>query len=382
MEYKKRKKVLFLITKSNWGGAQRYVYDLATNLDQRIYEPVVAMGGAGELLTMLRNAGIRTITITSLVRDVSTKHEWEFFKELRSIIKQEQPDIFHINSSKAGAVGAVVGRMCQVPRIIFTAHGWAFNEQRPWWQKKVIKGIHWITVLLSHQTIAVSRAIITQMNWPGAESKMKLIHPGRTIGPMYDHEEAREKICDFFPNLRPYSNDPWIICIAELHPIKRHDILIQATASMQYSHDTLRFIFIGNGESRRALEQQVKKLGLDNHVCITGALTDAARFIKAATILTLVSDSESYGYVIHEAGLAGIPVIATNVGGIPDIVTNGKSGLLITPNSPDAFVAAATELLNNDIKRQQLGTTLHEHMELRTVARMTTQTAALYESTR
>ncbi len=382
MEYKKRKKVLFLITKSNWGGAQRYVYDLATNLDKDRYDPVVAMGGAGELVTMLRNAGIRTISINSLLRDVSVKHEWEFVKELRSILNTEKPDIFHINSSKAGAVGSLVGRWCRVPMIIFTAHGWAFNEHRPWWQKVIIKGIHWVTVLLSNQTIAVSRSIITQMNWPGTEQKMKLIHPGRTIGPMYDASEAREKICDFFPRLSPYKQAPWIFCIAELHPIKRHDVLINAMSEIIKHVPDAKLICIGNGELRGILENTTKIKGLHESVFFTGNLTDAARFVKAATVLALTSDSESYGYVLHEAGLGGVPVVATNTGGIPDIITHRASGLLVPCNDSVATATAIRNLLENSTTREQLGATLKEHMEIRTVGRMTNQTVSIYESLR
>jgi len=153
-----RKKVLFLITKSNWGGAQRYVYDLATHLDQTKFEPVVALGGDGELVTLLDHAGVRVIRINSLTRDISLKKEKEFASELYKIIRIEKPDILHVNSSKAGGVGTALGRILRVPRIIFTAHGWAFNEERPWWQRMVIKFLHWVTVLLSHRTIAVSGA--------------------------------------------------------------------------------------------------------------------------------------------------------------------------------------------------------------------------------
>lgn len=124
-----REKILFLITKSNWGGAQRYVYDLAVTLDKEQFEPIVVLGGDGVLKNMLEHAHIRTISIKTLQRDVSIKKEFAFANELRKIIKEEKPSVLHVNSSKAGGVGALIGRLTGVPRIIFTAHGWAFNEQ-------------------------------------------------------------------------------------------------------------------------------------------------------------------------------------------------------------------------------------------------------------
>ena len=206
-----RKKVLFLITKSNWGGAQRYVYDLATNLDREKFEPVVALGGNGILADMLENAGIRVINIESLGRNISLKKEWVFARELWQILRVERPDVFHVNSSKAGGVGTLLGRLLRAPNVIFTAHGWAFNEDRPLWQKLITKFLHWITVLLSHRTIAVSSAIVKEMNWPGALRKMKIVNPGRTIGPMYQKIEARGKIFSraYYPTNLTLGSSVW-----------------------------------------------------------------------------------------------------------------------------------------------------------------------------
>jgi Glycosyltransferase Family 4 len=129
-----RKKVLFLITKSNWGGAQRYVYDLATNLDLTKFMPVVALGGDGPLSQMLQNAQIPVVGLTQMRNSTSLKQAWSSYWELVRVIKSEKPDVLHLNSSVAGLVGAIAGRFARVPHIIFTAHGWAFNEDRPWWQ--------------------------------------------------------------------------------------------------------------------------------------------------------------------------------------------------------------------------------------------------------
>ncbi len=377
---KKPAKILFLITKSNWGGAQRYVYDLATNLDLNQFEPVVAMGGNGVLTEMLYNAGIRTIKIESLGRDISIKKELAFARELWQILRTERPDVFHVNSSKAGGVGAFLGRLACVPKVLFTAHGWAFNEDRPLWQRLIIKFLHWITVLLSHRTIAVSNAIVKQMNWPGVQHKMKIINPGRTIGPMYEYAEARKKIIDFYPNLLPYQTDPWLVCVAELHPIKRHSILIDAVARLTKYYPTLRLMCIGEGQERANLEKLIVEKNLTENIFLTGNITEVARFLKAFDIFVLVSKSESYGYVLHEAGLAGLPVVATNVGGIPDIITDKISGLLITPDSVDQTVHALQTLLGDVNLQDTLGHNLQKNLGARTVEKMTTQTVYLYNA--
>lgn len=375
---KQTKKVLFLITKSNWGGAQRYVYDLATNLDRQVWEPVVALGGNGTLVEMLHHAGIRTIPLSDLERDINLKKEWRFAITLWRLLREEQPAVFHINSSKAGGVGALVGRLARVPRIIFTAHGWAFNEDRPGWQKFIIKALHWITVLLSHQTIAVSQALLRELRWPGARRKMTVINPGRTIGVMYDKDAARRELISRFPILTPYQNDDWIGIVAELHPIKRHRILIDAVGQLRLIRPTIRLICIGDGSLHSDLSALIRARGLEQHVFLLGSVVEAARLLPAFTVMTLPSKSESYGYVLHEAGLARVPVVATAVGGISDIINHELSGLLVPPDDGPTLAAALNQTLVDSDRTQGFVQSLHTHLLERTVARMVTTTTLLY----
>ena len=186
-----RKKILFLITKSNWGGAQRYVFDIASNLDKERFEAVVALGGDGMLAQELKKHHVRVIHIENLVRDISLFRELRAITELWRIIRAERPDVLHINSSKAGGLGALIGRIAQVPSIIFTAHGWAFNEDRSPLSRCLIKILHACTVLLSHITVAVSETLKAQLNIPFLQKKMIVIHNGRTITSLLGRNEAR-----------------------------------------------------------------------------------------------------------------------------------------------------------------------------------------------
>ena len=380
MKLPPRKKVLFLITKSNWGGAQRYVYDLATNLDRTKFEPVVALGGSGPLSTMLENAHIKVVYLAKMKNATGFKQARMMIAELRRVIKSENPDIFHLNSSVAGLIGAIAGRLSRVPTLIFTAHGWAFNEDRPFQQRLIIKTLHWLTVLLCDRTIAVSNALVTQMSWPGAHRRMKVINPGRTIGAMYDKREAREKIIDFCPPLSSAATNYWLLCLAELHPIKRHNLLIAAFATRIKTNPQNRLILIGEGEERFKIEQQIADLELSNHVFLLGNIVEAARFLKAFDAFVLVSKSESYGYVLHEAGLAGVPIIATNVGGIPDIIKNGEDGILIRPDNVHILTQALADIQTNPQRAQSRATTLRQKLTTKTVAKMTRQTESLYNS--
>ncbi len=373
-----KKKVLLLITKSNWGGAQRYVYDLATHLDKELFSVTVVVGGNGQLTEVLAHQHIDCLSLPTLNNSLRPAALWQTGRDLFTLLRRERPDILHVNSSVAGLIGTFVGRLARVPRIIFTAHGWAFNEERPHWQRIIFTFFHWLTVLLSHRTIAVSLAIVKQLPLPRVMNKMKVLHPGRTIGVMYDRNEARNILGQELPALREHMNDTLIGSIAELHPIKLQSVLIKSLVPLLKKFPKVRLIIIGEGKERENLQQLIEELNLTESVFLVGAINEAARLLKAFDIFVLSSLSEAYGYVIHEAGLAELPVIATNVGGIPEIIENGVSGLLIEPNNPQALSQALDTLLSDEDLRAKYKVALHEEMKNRTLEKMVRATEALY----
>ena len=132
-------KILYGITKSNFGGAQRYVFDLAKAAQEHEHDVSVLCGGDGLLASKLKAKNINVITLDKLERDISITKEISSFFQILKFLREEKPDIFHINSSKMGGLGGLAGRLTGVKKIIFTNHGWAFNEPRPNWQKILIK---------------------------------------------------------------------------------------------------------------------------------------------------------------------------------------------------------------------------------------------------
>lgn len=374
-----RKKVLFLITKSNWGGAQRYVYDLATGIDEGQFEAVVALGGQGELRDRLEQSGIRVISIESLQRDISLKQELAFARELLAIVRRERPYVLHVNSSKAGGVGTLIGRLCRVPNVIFTAHGWAFNEDRPAWQKILIKILHYLTVLLSHRTIMVVGALLRQLRWPGVESRAKIISLGRSIGVTFSREEARARLAEMY-HLDPstLNDETWVGNIGELHPTKRQGLLIDSMVPLLREHPDRKLFIIGGGQLEATLRAQIRATGLEGQIIMTGALHDAARFLKAFDVFVLCSHTEAYGYVAHEAGLAEVATVVTNVGGLPEMIEHEVSGLVIPPNDAPALRTAIAELLTDSTKRAALARTHYDRMQARTLEKMVHATETLY----
>jgi glycosyltransferase involved in cell wall biosynthesis len=153
---------------------------------------------------------------------------------------------------------------------------------------------------------------------------------------------------------------------------------VKAFAQVIKSVPNARLILIGEGTNRPTIENQITRYDLGKHIFVLGSIVEAARFLKAFDVFALVSKSESYGYVLHEAGLAGLPVIATDVGGITDIIRQGVDGLLIPPDTTLILADAITTLLKNTKSADKLGETLKLKMETRTVQKMVDQTTRLY----
>ncbi|MDB5195016.1 MAG: hypothetical protein JWO84_200 [Parcubacteria group bacterium] len=349
------KRILYVITKSNWGGAQRYVYDLATAAKARGHQVRVVSGREGELTDRLREAGIAVSPIPSMQRNVRLASDLKVFRELLAIIKEFAPDVVHGNSSKAGAFVALAGRVRGVRRVVFTAHGWAFNEGRPRWQKMIIGFVHYVTVLLSHATICNSEATKRDIRWmPFVQKKVAVVHHGVHPFSVLSPQEARAALA---PTL---SARTWIGVIAELHPIKGLDVLIQAVEHVLPDYPEVGLVIIGEGEERGYLEHLIKVEGVTGRVILAGHVQNAPGHLSAFDLFVLPSRSESLGYVLLEAGMASLPAVGTRVGGIPEILEDGVSGLVVPPNDGPALAAAIERLLKESGLRQTLGAALHQ----------------------
>ncbi|MCA9366369.1 glycosyltransferase family 4 protein [Candidatus Kaiserbacteria bacterium] len=380
MNEQRKKKVLFLITKSNFGGAQRYVYDLATNLPTEQYEVVVALGGNGPLTEKLEAAGLKVLSIPALQRDISIIKELQALWQIGSLIKDEDPDIFHINSSKAGLLGVMMGRILGVPRIIFTAHGWAFNENRNALSRIVLKLFHWLTVIGSHQTIAVSHTLKSQLAWLGAERKMTVVYNGRAAATLQSKDRSRRVLMGYAPELEQYQDDFWSITIGELHPVKQHNVAIEAMAKLAADKLPIRHLIISDGDERNNLQALIATHGLATHVFLLGAIDEAAQYLKAADVFVLPSRSEGFPYVPIEACQAGVPVIASNVGGIPEIITDKVEGLLIPSGDSEALAQAIAELYHDTAQRAAYAAAALARGEVFSIAKMVGGTLAIYEN--
>jgi glycosyltransferase involved in cell wall biosynthesis len=371
-------KILYLITKSNWGGAQRHVYDLAVAAKKNGQDVVVALGGEGVLRDRLREVGITTRPIGKLGRDVNVLEDSASLFDIFKIIKEIKPDILHLHSPKAAGLGSFAGRLLGVKKIIYTVHGWAFNEDRSFAQKVPIVFFSWLTMLFCTHVITLSEKELTQTRlFPFVHEKLRMVRLGIESPKFYSNASAQQ----FFQSKTPESLSKKFVIgtIAELHPNKGLIYAINALEKLLQSYPSFIFFVIGEGEQRGHLEELIKQKKLENHVMLLGYVAHAAEYLRGLNLFLLPSVKEGLPYCLIEAGYAGIPVVATTVGGIPELINDMETGILIQPKKSEEISHAIEFLIEHKKTEREYARNFQERVKsLFNLDQMITATFRIY----
>jgi len=345
------KKILFIVTQSEFGGAQHFLAHLVAALDKDKYDITVAAGPQGDdetgLLKFLEKKGINTKHLKYLRRGINPLFDLYLSPvEIFNLIKREKPDILFLCSSKAGAIGSLIGRLTGVKKIIYRIGGWAFNDPWPKWKKKLY-------ILIEKWTAKFKDIIINNAESDREQAIRLVIKPRDKIIVIYNgidvskleflnKEEARR-----FLKIKP----GFVIgTIANLYLTKGLEYLIEAARMLK--NEQIKFIVIGEGQERKKLEKLIKKYNLENNFFLVGAIPDASKYLKAFDVFVLPSVKEGFPWTILEAMAAGIPIVATKVGAILEILKDplmdsGQAGLLIKPGDSKGLSEAIIKLINN-----------------------------------
>ncbi len=370
------KKILFLITKAETGGAQKYVSDMAYAAYHEGFDVTVASEKNGYLRESLKESNIAFYEIKHSEREIHFLKDVKLFWELFRLIRKEKPDIVHLNSSKIGAMGAIAGKIAGVPRIIFTAHGWAFNDPRPQWQKIVIKFISRFAARFQDAIICVSkydkkRALELKI---APEKKLAVVHNGINLSAFKPLARASARA-----RLALGEKDFVVGTIANFYKTKSLDTLVLTAISARAAH--AKFVIIGEGPEKQKIENIIAKYKLENRFILIGALPSAAMYLKAFDIFALPSKKEGLPYALLEAMAAKLPCVAGAVGGIPEIIRDGENGVLIPHLTPGTLGDAIAGLAKNKKRARELGIaaqkTIAKHFSLE---EMTRKTIALYHA--
>jgi glycosyltransferase involved in cell wall biosynthesis len=231
---------------------------------------------------------------------------------------------------------------------------------------------YWFIILLSHKTICVSEK--TKIDAPKFLNKKKLIVIKNGLDPVKVYER------DYARKILEVNNDEFLVgTLSELHRIKGLDILLKAWHMFRVKLPGKLIIF-GEGEEKDNLLELVKKLNIENDVVFKGFNIDASKLISGFDVFIMSSISENMPYALLEAGSAGRAVIATRVGGIPEVVENNISGILIKPNDKDELVCGLEKLYKDSELRNNLGKALYDNVNTNfSLKKMIKETFKVYE---
>lgn len=362
-------KVVFLITDLLIGGAERALTRTAVGLSKHGYNVSVAyLYEAAPMAEVLKNAGVSVINL-KMRNKFNVTAFWRFYRLLR----YEQPQILHTYMFHADLMGRLVGRLAGVPIIISSRRNINIGGQ-------LREVINRFTVRLSDVTTAVCDQVRkTEIKQAGVEpERVVRIYNGVEIEKFQQVE--KNEIANLKQALSISPDDMVLGMVSSFREQKGYSFLIQAMVEIISAFPRVKLLLVGDGVLREHIEKIVKTAGLTNAVIFTGIRRGIPDILSAMDIFVLSSLWEGMPNVVLEAMAAGLPVIATSVGGIPEAVIDGQTGLLVPPGNTGALAKAVIDLLNNPERASEMGLAGKKRAdEFFSVSAMIGNTEALYE---
>lgn len=333
--------VLFAITRTQLGGAQRHVLDLMQALAGEVRLSLVT--GAEDVRTghdmLARDAralGADVSLIPSLVHPLSPFDDTRAFAAFVRHLRASRPTLVHAHSSKAGILARLAARFVGVPSL-FTAHGWAFTDGAP--RRNAL-----IAVPMERLGARVGGAVISVSAYDDRRARAVGLR-----GPLY---VVPNGLADVPERARPGDDGvPVVVMVARFAPPKQQRTVVAALARIDAPW---RLRLLGNGPDLEATRDLVAALGVADRVEFFGARDDVPTCVAEAHVAVLASAYEGMPLSIIEAMRAGLPVVASDVGGVPELVVPGETGTLVAP-SVDAWTAALRPLLGDPGLRARMG---------------------------
>ncbi len=360
-------RIFFIITQGICGGAQIHVRDLSTHLNYLGYDVHVAVGVDGPLNDELESYGITIHRVPSLVREISLLNDIKAYREIESLVKKIKPDIVTTHSSKAGILGRLVCRQQNIPNV-FTVHGWAFTEGVSYIKRRLYITIEKISAKWADRIICVSDydrnlAIYHRV---ASEAKLRTIHNGIPL-----MKEINLGQSDMGNVIR-------IIMVARFSKPKDQAQLLNAISRLD-CRDKCLVQLVGDGEELDTVKRQARLMNLTN-VEFLGTRTDVAELLSQASISVLTSNWEGFPLTILEAMRAGLPVVASDVGGVHEAVVDGKTGYLIPRGDVQSLATFLKILINDPELRAEMGRNARKRFEDNfTFEKMLRKTIAIYD---
>jgi glycosyltransferase involved in cell wall biosynthesis len=349
-------RVALVIARLNVGGPATHVIELAAGLPRDQFEVRLIAGreGPGEagMHYLAERMGVKPEILPQLSPRIGPADLLAFLR-LWAIFRSWKPDVVHTHTAKAGAVGRTAARCAGVPAVMHTFHG---HVLRGYFSPPIeffFRSLERMLARLTDRIVTLSPALkadLVGMGIAGPE-KIDVVPLGMNLDPLLGCSARREELRS---ELGILSGQPLIGIVGRLVPIKNHRLFLEAARSMVDSGNPAHFALVGDGELRDSLQMLAGEMGIASRVHFLGWKQDMGPVYAALDLLALTSDNEGTPVAVIEAMAAGVPVVATAVGGVPDVVRDGATGWLVPPGDAPALCRAWLDALHRDERVEEI----------------------------
>lgn len=350
-------KVLHIITRLDKGGSADVVLGLAKGLKEMGEDVSIVVGKTinphTDLSAYAERTGIKIISIPFLKRDVNPLFDTLVLLQLFFLIRRERPDILHTHTSKAGFLGRLAGRVAGAKVIVHTPHGHILYGYYGRILTRLFLYLERLSSYLSERVITLTdREAQEYVKW-GVTRMEKLI----TIpcGIELERFSSLTEGNKIKRELGIPGDAPLVGWIGRLEPVKGCGSFLRACASIKKEVPGVRFLIVGDGSMMSDMKVLTEELSLKGDVIFAGFREDVPEIISSIDLLVHTPLNEGLGRVLLEAMVCGKPIVATRVGGVPEVVEDGVNGLLVPSEDVEAIASASIRILKDNTLGRRLG---------------------------
>lgn len=351
----RRIKIAHVITRMDWGGAPDIVRIICSYLDKNEYDVTLIFGATNSLSSRTRDflakSQVKVIVIPQLRRDIHPLNDLSAFWKICRALRRGKFDIVHTHTAKAGALGRMAARCARAPVVFHTPHGHNFYGYFG-------SGLSKVVVIIERMLAAISDKILVLTELEKQDMiGLKVTVPHKVIV-LY---QGLELDCYLRPDFAKVSalrkeyairpDDIVVGMIGRLEQVKGAQYFVAAAHDITGRHPRAKFLVAGEGSLRARLSEMAEAMGMKEKFIFTGWSENIPELLGIFDLLVLPSLNEAVGMALIEAQAAGVPVVATNVGGIPEVVIHNMTGLLVPPANAAELAKAIDTLLTDTQQR-------------------------------
>lgn len=346
---------MHLTASTFYGGPERQMLGLARHLPANIHSHFVSFAEGGRCKALLDEVKKAGFEATQLHAD--TPHVRVAIKEIVALIHKTNASILFTHTYKPNLLGRLAARKAGIPHVV-VSRGWTGEN----WKVKAYEKLDRFNLRFADRVVAVSHGQAEKVRKAGVpEKQIAVIRNASRLDAFHTpNESARKQLQSYFSDT-PVSQI--VLAAGRLSPEKGFDVLVDAAAIVLKQNPHAGFVVFGDGIERETLELKIRAAGIESRFQLAGFTKELDRYLPWADLVVLPSRTEGLPNVALEASAAGVPVVATAVGGTPEVIEDNKTGYLVPSEHPQMMAAKIEQLLQDERLRKQFGHAGHLKME-------------------